>query len=125
MHFIGQTKPLSENMTHSNYLPEFEKEFNRLLKKFRSLNEDIKIFERFIFENPTGFGKNFTIIHSNENLKIVKARILCKSLQNRNIRIIYAYHDDRFEFMYIEIYFKGDKENEDKERIKQYLKNIF
>ncbi|MBI2630678.1 hypothetical protein HYW73_00480 [Candidatus Nomurabacteria bacterium] len=108
-------------MAHSNYLPEFEKEFNQLLKKFRSLDDDIKIFERFIFENPTGLGKNFTIIHNNENLKLVKARILCRSLRSRNIRIIYAYHDDIFEFVYIEIYFKGDKPNEDKKRIEEYL----
>ena len=108
-------------MNHYNCLPEFEKEFNKLLKKYRSLNEDIKIFERLISENPTGVGKNFTIIHSSENVKIVKARMACKSLNNRNIRIIYAYHDDRFEFIYIEIYFKGDKENEDRERVKKYL----
>jgi hypothetical protein len=108
-------------MNHSNYLPKFEKEFSRLLKKYRSLNEDIKIFERFIFENPTGSGKNFTIIHSGENVKIVKARIACKSLSNRNIRVIYAYHNNTFEFMYIEIYFKGDKANEDRKRIEEYL----
>ncbi len=111
-------------MNHSNYLPEFEKEFSRLLRKYRSLNEDIKIFERFIFANPTGLGKNFAIMHSGENLKIVKARMMCKSLQNRNIRIIYAYHNDKFEFMYIEIYWKGEKENEDRERVKDYLKKF-
>jgi len=122
--FIDQKKLLWENMNHSNYLPEFKKEFDQLLKKFRSLNDDIKIFERFIFENPTGFGKNFVTMYSDENVKIVKARILCKSLRNRNIRIIYAYHNDRFEFMYIEIYFKGDKENEDRERIKEYLSSL-
>ena len=117
-------KLLSENMIHFNYLPEFEKELKKLLKKFRSLNEDIKIFEDFISQNPTGFGKNFTIIHSSEKSKIVKARLMCDSLRNRNIRIIYAYHDGNFEFVYIEIYFKGDKENEDRERIEEYLKNL-
>lgn len=119
--FIDQKKLLSEYMSRSNYLPEFKKEFSQLLKKFRSLDDDIKIFERFIFENPTGLGKNFTIIHNSENVKLVKARILCKSLRNRNIRIIYAYHNNSFEFIYIEIYYKGDKENEDKERVKEYI----
>jgi|SRR3989338_10203914 len=124
MLFIEEKKLLSENMTHSNYLPEFEKELNVLLKKYRSLVEDIKSMEKVIFAMPTGFGKNFTIMHSSENLKIVKARMMCKSLKNRNIRVIYAYHNDRFEFMYIEIYFKGDKENEDRVRVKDYLFNI-
>ena len=108
-------------MNRSNYLPEFTKEFNVLLKKYRSLNEDIKSFEKVIFAMPIGFGKNFTIIHSNEKLKIIKARIMCKSLRNRDIRIIYAYHNNTFEYIYIEIYFKGDKENEDKERVKEYI----
>lgn len=108
-------------MIHSNYLPEFTKEFNALLKKYRSLNEDIKSFEKVIFAMPTGFGKNFTIIHSDENLKVVKARLMCKFLRNRNIRIIYAYHRDTLTFMYIEIYYKGDKKNENKNRVKDYI----
>ena len=111
-------------MVHSNYLPEFEKEFKRLLKKYRSLNQDIKNFERFIFENPTGIGKNFIIIHNAPSFKIVKARFSCESLRNRDIRIIYAYHEDKFEFIYIEIYFKGDKENEEKDRIKKYISKL-
>lgn len=111
-------------MNRFNRLPEFEKEFLRLLKKYRSLQEDIDKFERFVFENPTGVGKNFNIIHDSENVKVVKARMMCKSLRDRSIRIIYAYHDNVFEFVHIEIYFKGDKENEDRERIKQYLKKI-
>ena len=110
-------------MSHFNYLPEFEKEFGHLLKKYRSLDEDIKKFERFIFEDPTGLGKNFTIVHSDESFKIVKARMKCKSLKKRSIRLIYAYHNNTFEFMFIEIYFKGDKANENRERIKDYLKN--
>jgi len=37
------------------------------------------------------------------------------------IRIIYAYNLDRDEVTLIEIYYKGDKENEDQERIKRYF----
>ena len=111
-------------MNHSKRLPEFEKEFSKLLKKYRSLNEDIKNFERFIFENPTGHGKNFTIIHYGDEVKIIKARLMCRSLRDRSIRIIYAYHDNIFEFVYIEIYFKGESVNEDKQRIKKYLDNL-
>ncbi len=108
-------------MNHSSYLPEFKRELKILLKKYKSLNEDLKSFEKVVFTMPTGFGKNFTIIHSNENIKIVKARLMCKSLRNRDIRVIYAYHNEMFEFIYIEIYFKGDKDNEDKNRVKDYI----
>lgn len=111
-------------MSHFNQLPEFEKEFLRLSKKYRSLSDDIKKFGRFVLENPTGLGKNFTIIHSCENLKVVKARMMCRSLKDRSIRVIYAYHDDMVTFVYIELYFKGDKENEDRARIEKYLKSF-
>lgn len=88
------------------------------------MGEDIKKFERFISANPTGLGKNFTIIHIRENTKLVKARMMCKSLKDRSIRIIYAYHDDTVTFVYIELYFKGNKENEDRARIEKYLKSF-
>ncbi|MFZ2205704.1 MAG: hypothetical protein WAV23_03885 [Minisyncoccia bacterium] len=107
-----------------NQLPEFERELKQLSKKYRSLTYDIADFEDIIKSSPTGFGNNFVIIHSTPTLKIVKVRLACESLKNRNIRIIYAYHGDKFEFMYIEIYFKGEKVNEDKARIKEYLSKI-
>ncbi|MEO8637851.1 MAG: hypothetical protein ABI430_03045 [Candidatus Taylorbacteria bacterium] len=111
-------------MSHFNQLPEFEKEFGKLWKKYRSLIEDIKKFERLILANSTGLGVNFITIHYSPKVKIVKARLACKSLRDRSIRVIYAYHNETITFVYIEIYFKGDKENEDQERIKRYLKTV-
>lgn len=111
-------------MIHFNQLPEFERELKKLSKKYRSLPYDLKDFEGIIKNNPCGIGKSFVIIHSSPNCKIIKARLACESLQNRNIRLIYAYHKDKIEFMYIELYFKGEKENEDHERIKRYLESL-
>jgi len=112
-------------MNHFNQLPEFEKEYSRLNKKYPSLAEDLKKLETLLLETkPTGIGKNFTITHSSDKVKIVKARLACKSLRDRSMRVIYAYHQDTVTFMYIELYFKGDKENENRERIKEYLKNL-
>ncbi len=111
-------------MSHFSQLPEFEKEFTKLSKRYRSLAEDIKLFESFITKNPTGLGKNFTIIHCADNVKIVKARMMCKSLKDRSIRVIYCSNNDMVTFVHIEIYFKGDKENEDRKRIAEYLKTI-
>ena len=37
---------------------------------------------------------------------------------------MYAYHQQLITFVYLEVYFKGDKENEDRERIEEYLKGI-
>jgi hypothetical protein len=112
-------------MNHFNQLPEFEKEFSKLSKKYPSLAEDLKKFEKLVEIKPTGVGKNFTIIHCSEKVKIVKTRLACKSLKCRSIRVIYAHHNDTATFAYIELYCKGDKENENRERIKDYLKNNF
>lgn len=111
-------------MSHFNRLPEFEKELKKLKKKYGSLLSDLINFEEVLQKYSTGTGKNFEILHYGEKIKIVKARLSCDSLRDRSMRIIYAYHNNTFEFIYIEIYFKGDKENEDRERINKYLKNF-
>jgi len=111
-------------MSHFSQLPEFEKEFSKLSKKYPSLAEDLKKFEKILAVNPVGFGLNFVTMHHTEELRIVKARLACKSLRDRSIRIIYAHHKDALTFMYIEMYFKGDKENEDRTRIEKYLRNL-
>ena len=110
-------------MNHFNRLPEFEKELKKLRSKYPSLPDDLSRFERIIEINPVGIGTNFVTIHHSTTLKMVKARLACKSLRDRSIRVIYAYHEDIITFVYIEMYFKGDKENEDCERVKEYLKN--
>lgn len=111
-------------MSHSNQLPEFEKELKRLGKKYPSLLGDLERFEKIIKSSPLGIGTNFVTVHHSPKVKIVKARLACKSLQGRSMRIVYAYHDDTITFVYIEIYYKGDKENEDRKRIEEYIQNV-
>ena len=122
MFFTGRKIPQSENMSHFNSLPEFQKELKRLVKKFPSLLGDIAELEVVLRTLPTGGGKNFTILHHSEEVKIVKTRLACRSLRDRSIRIIYAYHDNVITFVYLEMYAKGDKENEDRERVAEYIK---
>ncbi len=110
-------------MTTFYQLPEFEKELKKLAKKYPTLPDDIEDIKPILLETKTGIGKNFTNITNSENIQIVKVRILCESLRARTIRLIYAYHADKIEFMYLEVYFKGKKENEDQERISDYIKN--
>lgn len=59
---------------------------------------------------------------------IVKARFFCKSLKKKDLRIIYAFVENHqiiemISLDFIELYFKGDKENEDCDRIETYLKS--
>jgi len=53
-------------------------------------------------------------------------KFACKSLKGRGvnsgIRFTYEYVAEESKAVFIEIYFKGDKENEDRERIKRYCK---
>ncbi len=102
-------------------LPEFEKELKKLSRKYPTLLSDIDDIKPVLLECPTGIGKNFTIIKIEGDTTIIKVRVHCESLRSRVIRLIYAYHNNSIKFMYIEVYFKGEKENEDKDRIKEYL----
>jgi len=110
-------------MSHYKRTPEFDKEYKKLASKYRTLDQDILTFEKVISRLPTGQGNKFAVIHSGEGFKIVKARLMCRSLRGSSLRIIYAYHEKEITFMYIELYFKGDKANEDYERVKEYIKD--
>lgn len=111
-------------MSTFSELPIFEKELKKLSKKYPTLKSDIEDIKPILLSCPTGIGKNFIIIRSIENVKIIKVKIHCESLRSRTIRLIYSYREDKIEFLYLEVYFKGYKENEDRVRIDEYLKSL-
>ena len=108
--------------TKFDELPKFAREFKQLARKYRSLPEDLEEFKRVIEVQPLGTGKHFNVITRTDTMAIVKARLFCKYLKGSSLRIIYAVHFDRSHFEFIEIYFKGDRENEDRGRIEDFLK---
>mgnify|MGYP001567013272 CR=1 FL=1 len=111
-------------MMNFDKIPEFEKEFKRLFKKHKTLDDDFEKFRKVLLAAPTGVGKNFTIIHSSSKIKLIKAHLACRALRNNHLlRVIYSYLEQEKYIEFIEIYFKGEKENEDRERIKEYLKS--
>ncbi|MEK7625675.1 MAG: hypothetical protein AAB467_05015 [Patescibacteria group bacterium] len=107
---------------------EFQNDVRRLVKKYKSLAEDLELFKTIIAKSPFGFGAHFHIITKKNNVAIIKARLFCRYLRGKTLRIIYAYSEKRDNieiigiFEFIELYFKGEKENEDSARIKEYLK---
>lgn len=103
-------------------LSEFSKEFSKLAKKYRSLPNDLEEFKKVLTARPLGVGKHFNIITRTEVAVVVKARFFCKYLKGSSLRIVYAYHETTLRFWFIEIYSKSSKENEDRERILNYLK---
>jgi len=50
----------------------------------------------------------------------------CRSLpgkgSNTGLRLVYAWFEEEKRIVFIEIFFKGDKENEDRERIIEFFK---
>jgi mRNA-degrading endonuclease RelE of RelBE toxin-antitoxin system len=111
-------------MSTFSALPEFEKELKKLSKKYPTLPSDIEDIKPVLLDCPTGIGKNFTIVKIDRDITIVKVRVHCESLRSRTIRLMYAYHKNTIKFMYIEVYFKGEKENENRGRVEEYLNNI-
>lgn len=108
-------------------LPEFEHDIKKLSKRYYSLEEDLdtfidkqlKLYHKLRIDN----GGIFQISNLGiECPKIYKAKkFACKSLKGKGvmsgIRVIYAYFEDKNDIEFIEIYYKGDKENEDRSRI--------
>ncbi|MCK5358768.1 MAG: hypothetical protein KAJ48_10260, partial [Elusimicrobiales bacterium] len=102
----------------------FAKDFKQLSKKYKSLPEDLKGFKKILNTIPAGNSKHFNSIAKHELCLIIKARLFCRYLKGSSLRIIYAFHSQTDKIDFIEIYFKGNKTNEDRERIKAYLKNL-
>ena len=103
---------------------EFSKDFKRLSKKYRSLPDDLLEFKKIVSEIPFGSGKHFVVLHENEKVKILKARLFCKYLRGASLRITYAYTEKSTTISFIELYFKGEQVNEDKGRINDFLRQL-
>jgi len=112
-----------------NELLEFQKECKQLGKKYKSLLNDIQGFKNdlqnfkdVISVTPLSNSKHFIIVAQTESAKIIKARLFCRYLKGSSLRIVYSYIEEKKRIDFIELYFKGNKENEDRKRIKKYLK---
>lgn len=106
-----------------NELAEFQKDLKGLLKKYRTLNDDMEIvrqvLEVFPDERPPF---SFRIDNLGIETCIIKVKkIACKALKGRGVnsglRLIYAYFKKEQKITFIELYHKNDKENEDRQRI--------
>lgn len=105
-------------------IPEFERDLKKLKKKFQSLDDDLDLLEKVINatfpELPRG-AVQISGLGKTVRVPIFKVRkFRCKSVGNgtRNgIRIIYAYIEDSDTILFVEIYLKNKKPNEDRNRI--------
>lgn len=114
---------------------EFTRDFKKLLKKFSTLAEDLAVVKQYDIElfhcqkiDRHGIFK-IENAGNDANLQFYKIKkFACKALKGRGsksgIRVIYAFHMALLKVVFIEIYYKGEKVSEDRERIKEYLRNI-
>jgi hypothetical protein len=110
-------------------IPAFDRDIKKLTKRFPTLEDDLetfidkelRLFHKLNIDNKGVFqipGLGF------ENPKVYKGKkFACRSLKGKGvqsgIRVIYAHFESEDRIELIEIYYKGDKENEDRGRIQE------
>ena len=105
------------NETHR--LPEFDKDIKKLLKRFRTIEDDLDVFikaELVLYHKLKKDNKGIFPIPGLgvEKPKIYKAKkFACRSLKGKGaqsgIRVIYAYWEEEDKLEFIEIFFKAIK----------------
>ena len=108
-------------------LPEFQKDLKNLLKKYRTLNDDLVDLKKTLAVEPDAEPPfSFRISDLGITTCVIKVKkIACRALKGRGVnsglRLIYAYFKKEERIVMIELYHKNDKENEDKGRIKKHF----
>lgn len=113
-------------------VPEFNRDLKKIRKKYKTIDEDLQTFiakqlvpfHKLRRDNKGVFRLSDLMM---ENPKIYKARkFACRSLRgtgcHSGIRVIYAYFEKDDMIILMEIYYKGDKKNEDRKRVHHYCK---
>lgn len=107
-----------------NETKQFKKNFKKLYKKYKSLKDDFKTFQKVITKFPLGnTDKHFHVLIESNQKKIIKARLFCRYLKGSSLRIIYAYDKNNNLIEFIELYYKGVQENHSATLIEEYLKD--
>jgi len=106
-----------------NELTEFKKDLKKLLKKYRTLKDDLEVVKKVLDIKPEERPPfSFRIDNLGIETCIIKVKkIACKALKGRGVnsglRLIYAQFEEKEEIVFIELYHKSDKGNEDRQRI--------
>jgi len=113
-------------------LPEFERDLKKLKKKYRTLEEDLSNLIKISISlfHLKGIPQGIVDIPGLglAPQKFFKVRkFASKSIKgkgaNTGLRLIYKFDEETQTIDLIEIYYKGDKENEDRKRIIKNYRN--
>jgi len=108
-------------------LEEYRKDLKFLVKKYRSLIEDLEVVKQVLAVLPNERPPfSFEISDLGLSTCVIKVKkIACKSLKGRGVnsglRLIYAHFPAEDKIVFVELYHKNNKVNEDRERIRQYF----
>lgn len=118
-------------MINFTSIPEFDKDFKKLAKRYVTLESDFEIMKRATIEALYELGVDNRSIIPIEGYccdcytanKIRK--FSCKALKGRGsasgIRVIFVWEEKIRTVTFIEIYFKADQENEDRSRLQKFI----
>ncbi|MDP4265416.1 MAG: hypothetical protein Q8941_23015 [Bacteroidota bacterium] len=104
-------------------LTEYKKDLKDLSKRYRTLPDDMEVVKKVLTVSPDERPPfSFRI----DNLGIVTCvikvkKIACKALKGRGVnsglRLVYALFREETKIVFVELFHKNDKANEDKQRI--------
>ncbi|MBF0217787.1 MAG: hypothetical protein HQL30_12440 [Candidatus Omnitrophica bacterium] len=108
-------------------VPEFDSDRKKLLRKYRSLEDDLELLKKILVLYPRGFPPRiYRISNLGIETEIYKVKHFhCKALKNKGamsgIRVVYAFLKEVSMIEFIEIYY-NEKDDTDcsKERIGKY-----
>ena len=109
-------------------LTEYQKDLKQLPKKYRTLTGDIDNLKKILTVEPDAAPPfSFQIDGLGIESCVIKIKkIACRTLKGRGVnsglRLIYAWFESEQRIVLVELYYKGEKELEDRERILKYFK---
>ena len=108
---------------------EFKRDLKKLLKRYRTLEEDIdtlinaSLYAFHKLDIDTGGIFRLQGLGFEEPAVYKVKKFACRSLKGKGnqtgLRLIYSYLSEADRVVLIELYYKGDKDNEDRARIKR------
>ena len=104
-------------------LEVFRKDVKRLLKKYKTLNDDLSVVKQVLLVFPKERPPfSFEIADLGLETCIIKVKkIACRSWKGRGVnsglRLVYAYFEQEARIVFIELYHKNEQETEDRQRI--------
>lgn len=118
-------------MTDIVSLPQFEKDFKKLHKKYTSLDRDLQLFKKALLTvlpddtlpdtHRIPLGEDYS---EDPIFKVRSFRCACLKKGSRSgIRVIYGYHPEKDIVTLIQIYHKSQTENHDEARIINFLRD--